>query len=69
MSTLHRVCILGGSGFVGRHIVAQLAKDKHHVKVLTRHRERHRDLLGMPTVGVKNANVHDVTALKAEFVG
>ena len=69
MSTLHRVCILGGTGFVGRHIVAQLAKDKHHIKVLTRHRERHRDLLVMPTVVVKNANVHDVNTLKAEFVG
>jgi uncharacterized protein YbjT (DUF2867 family) len=69
VSTLHRVCILGGSGFVGRHIVAQLAKDKHHVKVLTRHRERHRDLLVMPSVEVKNANVHDVNTLKAEFVG
>jgi NADH dehydrogenase len=66
---LHRVCILGGTGFVGHHIVAQLAKDKHHVKVLTRNRERHRDLLVMPSVVVKNANVHDVNSLKAEFAG
>jgi NADH dehydrogenase len=69
VTTLHRVCILGGSGFVGRHIVAQLAKDKHHIKVLARHRERHRDLLVMPSVVVKNANVHDVNTLKAEFAG
>lgn len=65
----HKVCILGGTGFVGRHIVAQLAKDKHQIKVLTHHRERHRDLLVMPTVIVKNANVHDVATLKKEFAG
>lgn len=69
MSKLHRVCILGGTGFVGQHIVAQLAKHKHHVKVLTRHRERHRDLLVMPTVVVKEANAHDLDTLKKEFAG
>ncbi|MCG6971210.1 MAG: complex I NDUFA9 subunit family protein [Gammaproteobacteria bacterium] len=69
MSTLHRVCILGGSGFVGHHIIAQLASHKHHVKVLTRNRERHRDLLVLPTVVVNNANVHDPITLKEEFAG
>jgi NADH dehydrogenase len=69
VATLHRVCILGGTGFVGHHIIAHIAKDKHHVKVLTRHRERHRDLLVMPSVVVKNANVHDVNTLKSEFSG
>lgn len=69
MATLHRICILGGTGFVGRHVIAQLARDKHQIKVLTRHRERHRDLLVMPTVTVKNANLHDVNTLKAEFAG
>ena len=69
MSNLHRICILGGTGFVGRHIIAHLAKDKHHVKVLTRNRERHRDLLVMPTVMVKNANIHTPDTLKKEFAG
>jgi len=69
VATLHRVCILGGTGFVGNHIVALLAKEKHQVKVLTRNRERHRDLLVMPTVSVKNANIHDLNTLKTEFAG
>ena len=69
MSNLHRICILGGSGFVGRHIIAHLAKHKHHIKVLTRNRERHRDLLVLPTVVVKNANIHDLNSLKKEFAG
>lgn len=69
MPTLHRICILGGSGFVGHHIIAHLAKHKHEVKVLTRRRERHRDLLVMPTVVVKDANVHDANTLKSEFAG
>lgn len=69
MSNLHRICILGGTGFVGRHIIAHLANDKHHVKALTRNRERYRDLLVMPTVTVKNANIHDPDTLKKEFAG
>jgi uncharacterized protein YbjT (DUF2867 family) len=69
VSNLHRICILGGTGFVGRHIIARLAKDKHHVKVLTRNRERHRDLLVMPSVVVKNANIHELGALQKEFAG
>jgi NADH dehydrogenase len=69
VSKIHQVCILGGTGFVGRHIVAQLAKQKHNVRVLSRHRERHRDLLVMPTVEVNEASVHDPQALKEQFQG
>jgi uncharacterized protein YbjT (DUF2867 family) len=69
VSTLHRVCILGGTGFVGHHIIAHLASQKHQVKVLTRNRERHRDLLVLPTVVVNNADVHDPNTLKEEFAG
>jgi nucleoside-diphosphate-sugar epimerase len=45
-----RVCILGGTGFIGRALVARLAADGHAVKVLTRDRTGNRDLLVLPTV-------------------
>ncbi|MDQ6995884.1 MAG: complex I NDUFA9 subunit family protein [Mariprofundus sp.] len=40
-----RVCIIGGSGFVGRAIVAQAIAAGHQVTVACRHPERSRDLL------------------------
>ncbi|QKT03162.1 complex I NDUFA9 subunit family protein [Ectothiorhodospiraceae bacterium 2226] len=63
------VCILGGTGFVGRHLVGQLFDDGYRVKVLTRNRERHRELLVLPTVDVLDANVHDPDTLRSAFAG
>jgi uncharacterized protein YbjT (DUF2867 family) len=63
------ICILGGSGFVGRHLMSRLARDGHHMKVLTRHRERHKDLLVLPTAEVVEANIHDPEQLQRELAG
>lgn len=46
----YKICVLGGTGFVGKHLVSRLAGEGHQIRVLTRHRERHRDLLVLPTV-------------------
>lgn len=46
------VLVLGGSGFVGRHLVAGLAKRGARVAVPTRRRERAKHLLPLPTVEV-----------------
>lgn len=64
-----KICILGGTGFVGRHLVARLAKDHHQIKVLTRRRERHRELLVFPTVQLVEADVHDLQTLRKQFAG
>ena len=63
------ICILGGSGFVGQHIVSKLSKSPVNIKVISRHRERHRDLLVMSNVKVVSADVHDPQVLKDNFVG
>lgn len=63
----HTICVLGGTGFVGRHLVTQLAADGHRVKVPSRHRERHRALLVLPTVEVINTTIHDQAALADLF--
>jgi hypothetical protein len=39
------IAILGGTGFVGRHLANRLTKVRYPLKVLTRRRERHRELL------------------------
>lgn len=65
--TTHSICILGGSGFVGGHLAARLAEDRHRVRVLTRHRERNRDLLVLPTLELVEADVHDPETLRRQF--
>ena len=53
MKTL-RICVLGGTGFVGSHLCAELVKRGHTLKILTRRRERHRDLLILPSAQIKH---------------
>lgn len=50
--------MLGGSGFIGRHLVAELARRIIKVTVPTRRRERAKHLILLPTVDVLEANVH-----------
>lgn len=61
------VCVLGGTGFVGYSLVARLSTAGYHVRVLTRRRERHRDLLVLPQVDVIEADVHDPEQLKYQL--
>ncbi len=56
---LTRVCVIGGTGFIGSHIVNLLSAQRFHVRVPTRRRERARELILLPTVDVLDANVHD----------
>ena len=61
------VCVLGGAGFVGQHLAARLTRAGYRVRIPTRHRERHRDLLVLPGVELAEANVHDPQTLARLF--
>lgn len=63
------ICVLGGSGFVGANIVRMLAAQGCKVRVLTRNRERAKDLIVLPTVEVIDADIHDPAQLKQYFLG
>lgn len=69
MSRVKNICVLGGTGFVGQQVVEALAKQGHRIKVISRHRERHRDLLVLPTVKIVSADIHDPPVLKEQFIG
>lgn len=64
---MNRICILGGSGFVGRHIVERLVDQGHFVVVPTRRRERAKHLYMLPTVDVVEADIHDAATLARLF--
>ncbi len=63
------ICIIGGSGFVGHHLINRLTRAGYSVRVPTRRRERHRDLLVNPRVELIEANVYEPAVLRKLFVG
>lgn len=65
----NRICILGGTGFVGRHLTGALTKAGYTCRILTRRPERHRDLRLYPRVEVLEADPFDRTALAAGLAG
>ena len=58
-----RIVVLGGSGFVGRHLVARCAAAGHSVVVVTRRRSNGRELFLLPTVDVVQGDIFDANAL------
>jgi NADH dehydrogenase len=56
--TAGNVLVVGGSGFVGRHLVAALAARGCRVTVPARRRERAKHLVLLPTVEVVEADVN-----------
>lgn len=64
-----QLVILGGTGFVGSHLVPRLAADGHRITLLSRNREQHRELGVLPQVRVRSADVYDDDALRSEVAG
>jgi uncharacterized protein YbjT (DUF2867 family) len=63
------ICLLGGTGFVGRMLVTRLTRDGYTVRVLTRRRERHKALAVNPRVQLIEADVHSPDALRMHMAG
>jgi uncharacterized protein YbjT (DUF2867 family) len=63
------VLIVGGSGFIGRHVVAALAALGVRVLVPTRRRERAKHLILLPTVDVVETDIFAPGALERLAAG
>lgn len=66
---LRKICVLGGSGFVGSSVVTKLDQAGYAVTVLTRRRDLARHLFLLPNVTVVECNVMDDEALAAALNG
>jgi len=67
---INTVCVLGGSGFIGRHVCHALVQEGYRVRVATRDRERAKvELILLPTVEVSEVDIHDPAALDAFLHG
>ena len=64
MASVERIAVLGGTGFVGGHLVRRLSGDGHQVRVLSRRPHRHRELDLLPNVELVQCNPFDSRALR-----
>lgn len=63
------ICVLGGTGFVGRAIVERLMQPGRRIRIPSRVSARHRDMLVLPGVVLLDGDVHDPEFLRAMFDG
>lgn len=64
-----QLVVLGGSGFVGSHLLPRLVKDGHRILLLSRNRERRRAMAVLPGVRIRSVDVYDANALRRQFEG
>ena len=63
------ICLLGGSGFIGRSLAARLSADGHPIRVPTRRLDSARRLRVLPNVTLRVADVNDPSALERVLDG
>ena len=66
---LQQICVIGGSGFVGQHIVHLLHAAGYNIRVPTRRMESAKALIVLPNVEVVEADVHKPAALAGLLQG
>jgi NADH dehydrogenase len=63
------IVILGGTGFLGTHLITRLIRDGHRVTALSRDREQHKHLLVLPGLTLENCDVYQEAQLAERFRG
>ncbi len=67
---IERICVLGGTGFLGRTLCNRLVRENLRLRILTRNREKNRHkLILLPGVDLVQCDVHDKAALRRGLEG
>lgn len=67
---IRKICILGGTGFVGRVLANRLVRDGIKLRILTRNRERNKDdVILLPGTELIETDVHNPDNLQQQFAG
>ncbi len=70
MTDIKRICILGGTGFVGHALACRLATAGYQLRIPTRNREAHRyDLIVLPGLELIEADIHHPPILDELLAG
>jgi len=64
-----KLCVIGGTGFVGTYLITKLVSLGHSVKVITRRPERHRHLRSLPAVKMVNIDFFGNKILERQIDG
>lgn len=67
--TNDRICILGGTGFVGYHLATGLSASGYPCRLLARRPERHRELSLVPGSELRRADLFETGALEEHLKG
>lgn len=66
---MKKILVLGGTGFVGRHVCEKLARLSYRVTVPTRRRENVKPIQHLPLLDVIEADIHDPAILTRLVAG
>jgi uncharacterized protein YbjT (DUF2867 family) len=66
---MKKILVLGGTGFVGRHVCEKLARLNIRVTVPTRRRINAQNIQSLPMLDVLEADIHDPNALATLVAG
>lgn len=66
---MNKVLVLGGSGFVGRHVCEKLVRQGWHITVPTRRSGHAQAIQHLPGLTVASADVHDEATLRRLLPG
>lgn len=66
---IQKICVLGGSGFIGTHLISKLSKQNKSIRVLTKRKSNCNHLLVLNNVEVVEADIHQQADLEQHFEG
>ena len=66
---MKKILVLGGTGFVGRHVCEKLTRLSYSITVPTRRRENAKLIQHLPRLDVMEADIHDPAALARLVAG